>query len=69
MRWRKRVIETQPDGNKRTTYLNFAGEPILTIDQNVTTGQEWKGKSEGSGLVDSHNSGKHPGLGLKKKLK
>src|SRR5262249_30193514 len=39
--WRTHTVETLPDGNQKITYTNFAGEALLSIDKDVTTGQMW----------------------------
>ena len=37
--WRTKTVETQPDGNTRTVYTNFAGQVILGVY--ATTNDEW----------------------------
>ncbi|MBO0697189.1 MAG: RHS repeat protein [Zavarzinella sp.] len=39
--WRTKTVETRADGNTLTVYTNFAGQPILEVYKDATTGQEW----------------------------
>src|SRR5262249_34927209 len=39
--WRRRTTETLPDGNQNIVYTNFAGEVMLAIYKDTTSGQQW----------------------------
>src|SRR5262245_34056195 len=39
--YRMKTVETRADGNTMTVYTNFAGQPVLEVYKNVTTGQQW----------------------------
>jgi RHS repeat-associated protein len=39
--WRTKTVETHPDNNTLTVYTNFAGQPVLKVYKDTTTGQEW----------------------------
>jgi RHS repeat-associated protein len=40
--WSVKTVEALPDGNQNTVYSNFAGEPMLQVYQDTTTGQQWE---------------------------
>jgi RHS repeat-associated protein len=39
--WRTKTTETLPDGNQNIVYTNFAGQIMLAIYQDTTSGQQW----------------------------
>jgi hypothetical protein len=39
--WATRTVETQPDGNVNIVYSNYAGEQMLFVQEDVSTGQQW----------------------------
>src|SRR5262249_44359067 len=40
--WRIKTTETLPDGNQNIVYTNFAGEVVLHVHKDVTSGNTWK---------------------------
>ena len=39
--WKFKTTETLPDGNQNIVYANFAGQTILSVFKDATTGQAW----------------------------
>jgi RHS repeat-associated protein len=40
--WRTKTTETLPDGNQNIVYTNFAGQVMLSVYKDTTTGQQWE---------------------------
>jgi hypothetical protein len=39
--WRRKTVETLPDGNQNIVFTNFAGQVMLSVFKDVTTSDEW----------------------------
>jgi RHS repeat-associated protein len=40
--WAVKTVETLPDGNENIVYSNYAGEQMLSVFVDTTTGQQWE---------------------------
>ena len=40
--WAVKTVETLPDGNENIVYSNYAGEQMLSVFMDTTTGQQWR---------------------------
>jgi YD repeat-containing protein len=40
--WQNKAVETLPDGNQNIVYTNFAGQVLLTVFHDVTSGSNWE---------------------------
>jgi hypothetical protein len=51
--WRRKDVETLPDGNQQIVYTNFAGQVMLSVFKDTTTGNTWETFDEydGSGRL------------------